>query len=75
MNGACAGWESRWTMLVEIAVPIECVGTVWCDFNGYYHVEVMGQAVGTDRNTYWKVIEARNRKRAECPIEKKVSDG
>lgn len=62
-------------MLVEIAVPIECVGTVWCDFNGDYHVEVMGQAVDTDEGTYWKVIEARERWMAECPIEKKVSDG
>jgi hypothetical protein len=64
-------------MLVEIAVPIECVGTVRCDFNGYYHVEVMGQEVDTDEDTYRKVIEARNRKRAECSIEKsvEVSDG
>ena len=64
-------------MLVEIAVPIECVGTVWCDFNGYYHVEVMGQTVDTDRDTYWKVIEARKRWMAECPIKKsvEVSDG
>lgn len=64
-------------MLVEIAVPIECVGTVRCDFYGHYHVEVMGQEVDTDEDTYRKVIEARNRKRAECPIEKsvEVSDG
>lgn len=64
-------------MLVEIAVPIECVGAVRCDFNGYYHVEVMGQEVDTDEDTYRKVIEARKRWMAEHPIEKsvEVSDG
>ena len=64
-------------MLVEIAVPIECVGTVWCDFDGYYHAEVMGQTVDTDRRTYWRVVEARKCEAAERLIKKsvEVSDG
>ena len=46
-------------MLVEVSVPLEAIGTVRCDYYGDYHVEVMGQEVDTDRDTYWRVIRAR----------------
>lgn len=50
-------------MLVEVSVPLEVIGTVKCDFDGYYHVEVLGQEVDTDKDTYWRVIRARDRAR------------
>lgn len=39
-------------MLVKVFVPLEIIGTVKCDFNGDYHVEVLGQEVDTDEGTY-----------------------
>ena len=50
-------------MLVEIAIPLEHIGTVTCDFDGDYHVEVMGVEVETDRDTYWRVSDARHAQR------------
>ena len=47
-------------MLVEVSVPLDVIGTVRCDFDGNYHVEVNGHEVDTDRETYWRVIEARD---------------
>ena len=46
-------------MLVEVSVPLEVIGRVRCDYDGDYHVEVMEQEVGTDEDTYWRVIRAR----------------
>lgn len=46
-------------MLVEVSVPLEVIGRVECDYDGDYHVEVMGQEVNTDEDTYWRVIRAR----------------
>ena len=61
-------------MLVEVSVPLEVIGRVRCDYDGDYHVEVMGQEVDTDRNTYWRVIRAReSRRMREREIE--VDDG
>lgn len=51
-------------MLVEVSIPLEVIGIVRCDFDGDYHVEVMGQEVDTDRDTYWRVIKARESYRA-----------
>lgn len=50
-------------MLVEIAIPLEHIGTVTCDFDGDYHVEVMGVEVETDRDTYLRVSNARHTQR------------
>lgn len=47
-------------MLVEVSVPLDVIGTVKCDFDGNYHVEVNGHEVDTDEETYWRVIEARD---------------
>lgn len=47
-------------MLVEVSVPLDVIGTVRCDFDGNYHVEVSGHEVDTDSETYWRVIEARD---------------
>lgn len=46
-------------MLVEVSVPLEIIGRVRCDYYGDYHVEVMGQEVDTDEDTYRRVIKAR----------------
>lgn len=46
-------------MLVEVSVPLEVIGRVRCDYYGDYHVEVMGQEVSTDEDTYRRVIKAR----------------
>lgn len=46
-------------MLVDVSIPIECIGKVECDFHGDYHVEVMGQMVETDEATYWRLVKAR----------------
>lgn len=51
-------------MLVEVSVPLEVIGRVECDYYGNYHVEVMGQDVSTDEDTYWRVIRARESHRA-----------
>ena len=45
-------------MLVDVAIPIECIGKVECDFYGHYHVEVMGQKVDTDEDTYLRLFKA-----------------
>lgn len=50
-------------MLVEVSVPLEVIGRVECDYDGDYHVEVMGQEVSTDEDTYWRVIRAREQHR------------
>lgn len=52
-------------MLVEVSVPLEVIGRVECDFDGDYHVEVMGQEVDTDEDTYWRVIRARDTHRVD----------
>lgn len=46
-------------MLVEVSVPLDVIGTVRCDYDGNYHVEVNGYEVDTDERTYRQVIEAR----------------
>lgn len=46
-------------MLVEVSVPLEAIGRVECDYDGDYHVEVMGQEVSTNKDTYQRVIKAR----------------
>lgn len=45
-------------MLVEVSVPLEVIGRVECDYYGDYHVEVMGQEVDTDEDTYLRVVRA-----------------
>lgn len=47
-------------VLVEAAIPFECIGAVRCDFDGFYHVQVLGEEVVTDEETYRRVIEARD---------------
>lgn len=47
------------SVLVDVALPLSCVGTVRCDFDGDYHVEVMGYETDTDKDSYWRVSEAR----------------
>lgn len=47
------------SVLVEVALPLSCVGTVRCDFDGDYHVEVMGYETDTDKDSYWRVSKAR----------------
>lgn len=39
-------------MLVEVSIPLEIIGKVECDYDGNYHVEVMGQECITDEDTY-----------------------
>lgn len=46
-------------MLVNVAIPIEHIGKVECDFHGDYHIEVMGKKVETDEDTYWRLVKAR----------------
>lgn len=46
-------------MLVEVSVPLNVIGTVRCDFDGNYHVEVNGHEVDTDEKTYWQIIKSR----------------
>lgn len=46
-------------VLVEVSIPLEVVGRVECGHDGEYYVEVMGQEVDTDEDTYWRVIRAR----------------
>lgn len=46
-------------MLVEVSIPLEVIGRVECDYDGDYHVEVMGQEVDTDKETYQRIIKAR----------------
>lgn len=46
-------------MLVEVSIPLDIIGTVRCDFDGNYHVEVNDHEVNTDRETYWRIIKAR----------------
>ena len=46
-------------VLVEVAIPLECIGVVRCDFDGIYHVQVLGEEVETDEATYRRVVEAR----------------
>lgn len=59
---ALAGEES---VLVEVAIPLECIGSVRCDFDGFYHVQVLGEEVDTDEETYLRVVEARARHACE----------
>ena len=47
-------------VLVEVAIPLECIGTVSCDFDGIHHVQVFGEEVDTDEETYRRVVEARD---------------
>lgn len=51
--------RNRGPVLVEMAVPLECVGAVRCDFDGIYHAQVLGEEFETDETTYQRVIEAR----------------
>ena len=46
--------------LVEVTLPLECVGTVRCDFDGIYHAQVFGEEVETDEATYRRVVKARD---------------
>lgn len=46
-------------MLIEVSVPLDAIGTVKCDYDGNYHIEVNGYEVDTDEKTYWQVIKAR----------------
>lgn len=48
------------SMLVEVAIPLECIGVVRCDFDGIYHVQVCGEEVVTDEETYRRVVKARD---------------
>lgn len=57
-------------MLVEVSVPLEVIGRVRCDYDGGYHVKVMGQEVDTDEDTYLRVIRAwESRRKRELGIE------
>lgn len=47
-------------VLVDVAIPLEYIGTVRCDFDGVYHVQVLGKEVVTDKETYRRVVEARD---------------
>ncbi len=47
-------------VLVEVAIPLEHIGVVRCDFDGIYHVQVFGEEVVTDKETYRRVTEARD---------------
>lgn len=47
-------------MLVEVAIPLKCIGAVRCDFHGVYHVQVLGEEVDTDEETFQRVVEARD---------------
>ena len=47
-------------VLVEVAIPLECIGTARCDFDGIHHVQVFGEDVVTDEETYQRVVEARD---------------
>lgn len=47
-------------VLVEVAIPLECIGVVRCDFDGIYHVQVFGEEVDTDEETYRRVVDARD---------------
>lgn len=49
------------SVLVEVAIPLECIGVVRCDFDGIYHAQVLGEEVETDKATYRRVVEARAR--------------
>lgn len=51
--------RSEEPVLVEVAIPLECIGVVRCDFDGIYHVQVLGEEVETNEATYRRVIEAR----------------
>ena len=61
-------------MLVDVAIPIECIGVVRCDFDGIYHVQVFGEEVITDEETYRRVFEARDAylRRMREPLGNKV---
>lgn len=59
-------------VLVEVAIPLECIGTVRCDFDGIHHVQVLGEEVDTDEETYRRVVEARDahlRRTCELKVE------
>ena len=47
-------------MLVEVSVPLDVIGVVRCDFYGIYHVQMFGEEVVTDEETYRRVIKARD---------------
>lgn len=47
-------------VLVEVAIPLECIGAVRCDFDGVHHVQVLGEEVDTDEETYRRVADARD---------------
>lgn len=58
--------QSKWQkardkgpVLVEMAVPLECIGTVRCDFDDICYAQVLGKEFETDEATYQRVVEAR----------------
>lgn len=56
-------------VLVEVAIPLECIGAVRCDFDGIHHVQVFGEEVDTDEETYRRVVEARDAYlRSKCEL-------
>lgn len=60
MNMPSSEVRSGEPVLVEVAIPLERIGTVRCDFDGIYHVQVFGEEVVTDEETYRRVVEARD---------------
>ncbi len=63
-------------VLVEVAIPLEYIGVVRCDFDGIYHMQVLGEEVETDEATYRRVVEARySHLRRLRELEGEVDDG
>lgn len=46
---------------ITIFAPLESVGTVKCDYEGLYHIQIDDKEFVTDEATYWRIINARNR--------------